>query len=106
MYTCNLHVLVCVVIGVVVFLQEHSGRVFRLQFDDFQIISSSHDDTILVWDFLDPVPPGPMEIEQAQQATPDTPQGTQLPLGLSSLDSQQDNDCASSPDSGTSKPST
>ena len=35
------------------FLQEHSGRVFRLQFDDFQIISSSHDDTILIWDFLD-----------------------------------------------------
>lgn len=33
-------------------LQEHSGRVFRLQFDDFQIVSSSHDDTILIWDFL------------------------------------------------------
>lgn len=37
-------------------LQEHSGRVFRLQFDEFQIISSSHDDTILIWDFLN-VPP-------------------------------------------------
>lgn len=36
--------------------QEHSGRVFRLQFDEFQIISSSHDDTILIWDFLN-VPP-------------------------------------------------
>ena len=35
------------------FLQEHSGRVFRLQFDEFQIVSSSHDDTILIWDFLD-----------------------------------------------------
>jgi len=33
-------------------LQEHSGRVFRLQFDEFQIVSSSHDDTILIWDFL------------------------------------------------------
>lgn len=33
--------------------QEHTGRVFRLQFDEFQIISSSHDDTILIWDFLD-----------------------------------------------------
>uniref|UniRef100_A0A674DQM6 F-box and WD repeat domain containing 11a n=1 Tax=Salmo trutta TaxID=8032 RepID=A0A674DQM6_SALTR len=33
-------------------LVEHSGRVFRLQFDEFQIISSSHDDTILIWDFL------------------------------------------------------
>lgn len=32
--------------------QEHNGRVFRLQFDDFQIVSSSHDDTILMWDFL------------------------------------------------------
>ena len=57
-------------------LKEHTGRVFRLQFDDFQIISSSHDDTILVWDFLDPVAPGPMEVEQAQQATPDSPQTT------------------------------
>ena len=34
-------------------IQEHSGRVFRLQFDQFQIVSSSHDDTILIWDFLD-----------------------------------------------------
>ena len=33
-------------------LVEHSGRVFRLQFDEFQIVSSSHDDTILIWDFL------------------------------------------------------
>jgi hypothetical protein len=24
----------------------------RLQFDEFQIVSSSHDDTILIWDFL------------------------------------------------------
>ena len=32
--------------------QEHTGRVFRLQFDEFQIVSSSHDDTIIVWDFL------------------------------------------------------
>ena len=37
-------------------LVEHTGRVFRLQFDDFQIISSSHDDSILIWDFLDPKP--------------------------------------------------
>lgn len=84
--------------------QEHSGRVFRLQFDDFQIISSSHDDTILVWDFLDPVPPGPMEIEQAQQATPDTPQGSQRPVGLPTQDSLQGHDSASSPDSVASKP--
>ena len=36
--------------------QQHTGRVFRLQFDDFQIVSSSHDDTILIWDFLDATP--------------------------------------------------
>ena len=24
-----------------------------MQFDDFQIVSSSHDDTILIWDFLE-----------------------------------------------------
>ncbi|KAG8235863.1 hypothetical protein J437_LFUL016470 [Ladona fulva] len=36
---------------------EHTGRVFRLQFDEFQIVSSSHDDTILIWDFLDCTPP-------------------------------------------------
>lgn len=35
-------------------LQQHTGRVFRLQFDDFQIVSSSHDDTILIWDFARP----------------------------------------------------
>lgn len=33
-------------------LIEHTGRVFRLQFDEFQIVSSSHDDTIIIWDFL------------------------------------------------------
>ena len=37
-------------------LIQHSGRVFRLQFDEFQIVSSSHDDTILIWDFLSPEP--------------------------------------------------
>lgn len=36
--------------------QEHTGRVFRLQFDEFQIVSSSHDDTILIWDFLNSTP--------------------------------------------------
>lgn len=33
-------------------LEQHTGRVFRLQFDEFQIVSSSHDDTILIWNFL------------------------------------------------------
>ncbi|VDN35652.1 unnamed protein product [Dibothriocephalus latus] len=35
-------------------LHEHTGRVFRLQFDDFQIVSSSHDDSIIIWDFVSP----------------------------------------------------
>lgn len=30
---------------------------FRLQFDEFQIVSSSHDDSILIWDFLNCHPP-------------------------------------------------
>lgn len=41
--------------------QEHTGRVFRLQFDEFQIVSSSHDDTILIWDFLNYTPPERVE---------------------------------------------
>lgn len=41
------------IIHIVLIWQEHSGRVFRLQFDEFQIVSSSHDDSILIWDFLD-----------------------------------------------------
>ena len=38
--------------------------VTSLQFDDFQIVSWSDDDTILIWDFLDPVPPGDMQAAQ------------------------------------------
>ncbi len=45
--------------------QEHTGRVFRLQFDDFQIVSSSHDDTILIWDFLD-TPSGSVPMETGE----------------------------------------
>lgn len=53
--------------------------------------------------------PGPMEIEQPQQATPDTPQegsSIQQVLSLTTQDSVQDDegDSASSPDSGTFKP--
>lgn len=47
-------------VNIGVHLQEHTGRVFRLQFDEFQIVSSSHDDTILIWDFLDPRPGVPL----------------------------------------------
>jgi len=41
--------------------------VFTLQFDDFQIVSGSKDDTILIWDFLDPVPLGAMETDQSNK---------------------------------------
>uniref|UniRef100_A0A8C5LRB0 F-box domain-containing protein n=1 Tax=Leptobrachium leishanense TaxID=445787 RepID=A0A8C5LRB0_9ANUR len=44
-------------------LVDRSGRVFRLQFDEFQIISSSHDDTILIWDFLNVQPSDPNETQ-------------------------------------------
>jgi F-box and WD-40 domain protein 1/11 len=33
-------------------LVEHTGKVLRLQFDEFQIVSSSIDGTILIWNFL------------------------------------------------------
>ena len=46
--------------------QKHSGSVLSLQFDDFQIVSGSLDDTILIWDFLDPVPPGDMQTDQSK----------------------------------------
>ena len=32
-------------------LTAHSNRVFRVQFDALRIISSSQDDTIIIWDF-------------------------------------------------------
>ena len=41
-----------------------------LQFDDFQIVSGSKDDTILIWDFLEPVRPGPMETDQSNEKKP------------------------------------
>ena len=46
--------------------QEHSSGVYGLQIDDFQIVSGSNDDTILIWDFLDPVPPGDMQTDQSK----------------------------------------
>lgn len=51
--------------------QEHTGRVFRLQFDEFQIVSSSHDDTILIWDFLN-----------YSQESQDSPGSQRAELGL------------------------
>ena len=32
-------------------LTAHSNRVFRVQFDALRIISSSQDDTMIIWDF-------------------------------------------------------
>lgn len=58
-----------------VYFQEHTGRVFRLQFDEFQIVSSSHDDTILIWDFLNSSSDGtPNSQQQGSQQ-----QGTRTP---------------------------
>lgn len=59
-------------------LVEHTGRVFRLQFDDFQIVSSSHDDTILIWDFLNP--------ETTQSINVIDNHGTTLSTTLSTID--------------------
>lgn len=52
----KLLLLLCMFMALLFNSQEHNGRVFRLQFDDFQIVSSSHDDTILMWDFLNYTP--------------------------------------------------
>jgi len=46
--------------------QEHPDYVNDLKFDDFQIVSCSDDDSILIWDFLDPIPPGPMQTDQSK----------------------------------------
>ena len=46
--------------------QEHLDLLLSLQFDDFQMVSGSLDDTILIWDFLDPVPPGDMQTDQSK----------------------------------------
>lgn len=70
---------------------------FRLQFDEFQIVSSSHDDTILIWDFLEPqtecrlvgggheqvaAAPAALNAENAQQAPniarPDGPENPEI----------------------------
>jgi WD40 repeat protein len=32
-------------------LQGHVNRVFRVQFDSLRIVSSSQDDTMIIWDF-------------------------------------------------------
>ena len=64
--------------------QEHTRRVFRLQFDDFQIVSSSHDDTILIWDFLsaeagsDVFGQNKMEIEKYEECADCPPQKAHL----------------------------
>ena len=66
--------------------QEHSGRVFRLQFDELQIVSSSHDNTILIWDFLEDPVGGP-PAEATLGAPPGAAGGPLTPLSSSPLSS-------------------
>lgn len=58
-------------------LNEHTGRVFRLQFDDFQIVSSSHDDTIIIWDFLNYQQPAAPATTNPATTTTSPPSGGQ-----------------------------
>jgi len=46
--------------------QEHLEDVNSLQFDDFQIVSCSDDDSILIWDFLEPIPPEAMQADESK----------------------------------------
>lgn len=39
-----------------IFLQEHTSDVVTIQIDDFSIVSGAWDDSIVIRDFLDPVP--------------------------------------------------
>ena len=41
-----------------------------LEFDDFQIVSGSNDDSILIWDFLDPIPQRSMQTDQSKAKKP------------------------------------
>ncbi|VDN88530.1 unnamed protein product [Brugia pahangi] len=74
---------------------EHTGRVFRLQFDEFQIVSSSHDDTILIWDFLEPQPEthaleGTLQQTSGPAAVPSADNAAQVPNvgGVPQVDQQ------------------
>lgn len=65
---------------------------FRLQFDDFQIVSSSHDDTILIWDFLDSNPPDVMEVD-GRLSRPFSPEeGSESTLNRAMWDHHADSD--------------
>ena len=37
-----------------------------LQLDDFQMVSCSDDDSILIWDFLDPIPPEAVQADESK----------------------------------------
>ena len=71
---------------------------FRLQFDDFQIVSSSHDDTILIWDFLD-LPPNSMETDSDQSDRTATAAATSQPLTIPQQEVGDSSPQAFSPDS-------
>lgn len=68
---------------------------FRLQFDEFQIVSSSHDDTILIWDFLEPQPEshaldGTLQQTAGPAAVPNADNAAQAPNigGAAQVDQQ------------------
>ena len=54
-------------------------------------MSSSHDDTILIWDFLDPTPPDVMEVDTPSSVPYSPDAGSSHPLGD---ELQQDSDTA------------
>ena len=51
-------------------ISEYRGRIFKLELDNFHIVSSSHDGTILILDYLDLVPPYPEEVESSPPSHP------------------------------------
>ena len=51
-----------IIIAILLFLslQEHTGSVFGVQYDNFQVVSCSDEGTIVIYNFLDLVPPDPI----------------------------------------------
>lgn len=60
-----------------------------MQFDEFQIVSSSHDDTILIWDFLN-AGSNPLTLAQNGAPPPTPPMPPQIIVGAS-VDAQLPN---------------
>lgn len=73
---------------------------FRLQFDEFQIVSSSHDDSILIWDFLNvdqPQPGSPLSQNHGAAGGPGSSMGNGAAAGAAGGGNSSDNE--SNPDS-------